>query len=227
LLNLARLNLSSSVEINSGHGVHWYWLLSDSWEIKIDNIAYIQTCHKWRELQYALIDFCSSDYKITAIPQFLRMPESNNIKYGDNIKVMITSQTNKSFKKEDFNYILKLYQEKQFQHEQAAKQELATYDREHYSIVRNTVIDILSAKVNVNDYCDWLNLAMSLKSEGFSYREVDKVFIGSLRHNYGKNEMLYNKMNPNKISFDYAYNLARLLSNSIYKDISKKIDECK
>jgi hypothetical protein len=68
-----------TVEIHSGHGVHFYWRLDEA----------IMDGEVWAGYQRALIAVCGSDPKIKDYPRIMRVPGFLNVKYEPHIECKI------------------------------------------------------------------------------------------------------------------------------------------
>ncbi|HNR64710.1 MAG TPA: hypothetical protein PKJ95_00280 [Atribacterota bacterium] len=74
---LPSIDLKYTAKINSGHGFHYYFVLSKDEKLPIEN----NTCDAWRDVQCALIDICKADQAVGKdLPRILRLPGSMNIK---------------------------------------------------------------------------------------------------------------------------------------------------
>jgi len=71
------------------------------------------------------------------------------------------------------------------------------------------VLDILEKSYDCSDNEAWYRLAYSLRSAGFSYEEVDRVFSPWSGYNLEENRKIYNKLKPRVITFDYAVSKAK------------------
>ena len=115
--------------METGHGVHLYWILKPESTTKLKlalDEANNQICPAWRELQKALIEFCKSDKSIKDLPRIMRLPGSNNVKDPKNpILCKVVESTDKKYSLADFQSILNPYKQKQKQREKRSLKEQA------------------------------------------------------------------------------------------------------
>ncbi len=86
---LPSIELKYTAKINSGHGFHYYFVLSQDEKLPIKQRTVTKNgkeeiefyCDAWRDVQCALIDICKADQAVGKdLPRILRLPGSINIK---------------------------------------------------------------------------------------------------------------------------------------------------
>jgi len=221
LFQLEKNNLTPTIQINSGHGNHWYWILKPFENLKILEEKR-QVCFFWTQIQKALQHFCKGDH-LHYLPVILRLPGSQNIK--DLNKIILCEIIKKNYEKtyllKDFEFFQKFYEEamlKEKEEKKATKifQKVEnTNDSEQFV---KAVINTLENTPNICDkYSDFLRLAMSFKSINLSYVDIDNVFRQSNNYDQEKNEKIYNALEKNTITFGTAYYFAKTYNPTLLK----------
>jgi len=119
---LPSIDLKYTAKINSGHGFHYYFVLSQDEKLPIKQRTVTKNgkeeiefyCDAWREVQCALIDICKADQAVGKdLPRILRLPGSINIKEEGAFKdcKIIDFHKGNIYRYIDFLPVLKKHQE--------------------------------------------------------------------------------------------------------------------
>lgn len=212
---LQKINLIPSIIVNTGHGIHLYWVFKTQTNFLIGlDEAENQCCPDWKELQKALIVFCHGDKCLHDLPRILRIPESLNVKDPKKHELCQVAEINDiRYSRKDFKVILDLHRREQKKidaQERAAIKDFQKNQSRDKDDLRYILIEVLSKTEGVCDhYDDFINLALAFKAQGLTYEEVDPVFQSSHGYNFKKNKKIYDKLKPKKIGLGTAYHYAK------------------
>ncbi|NLT50017.1 MAG: hypothetical protein GXX85_03770 [Ignavibacteria bacterium] len=101
LAHLKRLNLEESIVVDSGHGLHVYWLLEKPLELTTENIQKAETLMK------KIASVCGGDTAYD-VSRLLRLPGTVNIKDGKSVECKILYQNYEQ--KYDFEDLIQKFQ---------------------------------------------------------------------------------------------------------------------
>ncbi len=236
---LPSINLRYTAKINSGRGLHYYFIFhpEKSLPIKVKKVIDEKTnkeeeeyyCEEHREIQCALIEICKSDTSIKDLPRIMRLPGSINIKEKDNFKDCKIVELHPEHLYEYINFLplLKKYRAILQQKREIKERNIKEYTSQSTPGTRQQYIDIILQVLQergqglFNDYEEYLRFCMGCKAEGLPYESIDAILQLSENYDYDENVKRYEKLEPRKIEFGTVYHYAKIADSERLNELLK------
>lgn len=177
--HLRTLPLQPSVIIDSGGGLHCYWLLANTVTVTEDNREYL------KRMQYAWVDLVGSDPDAKDLARVLRVPGTFNRKekYAPNFPAVSIVQVDyqQLYSLEEFERLTQHLLQEEAPRVQRTGQRLMTDDL-------ITAAESLRrlAPARCDQYSEWLGVGMALKGLGMAGLQLwDEWSRGSAKYNDG------------------------------------------
>lgn len=213
--------LLPSIKVISGHGYHFYWVLSEN--IPEPN---------WKNIQIAAIDVFNSDPTLKDLPRIIRVPGSMNIKEEPAVKCELVYVNNNTYTEKDFQALLMQYERNQQQAEKVKRAE-KEWKNKTYSMNSNDRETFINAVLTTleeygqnkfSDYKDFRDFIFACKSEGIPLQRIDSILQQSNGYDAEINEKIYDSAKVDKITFGKAHYFAMEANSECLKKLlgSKK-----
>jgi hypothetical protein len=206
--------LLPSIKVSSGHGYHFYWVLSENIE-----------GGRWREIQIALIEIFNSDPTLKDLPRIIRVPGSMNIKKETPVKCEVVYENDNTYTERNFLPVLEQYKKV----ETTKKASEREYSNQSRNIDKETFVNAVITTLEeygqnmFSDYQDFRKLIFSCKAGGVPYERIDPILQQSAGYDLETNEKLYASAKVDKITFGSAYYYAKQANEDRLRELLRGV----